>query len=980
MAELTFKSPGVSTREIDVSAPSGITPSGTPAAVVGTSVRGPAFVPVTLATFQDFVATYGPTDGTKFGPLAMREWLRNAGSGIYLKILGIGDGSQRSVDGANAGRVQYAGFVVGNQLPQAGGIVAANPYATSGGAPGRTFLLGAYMSESAGSTYFSRAGLQTSSAAVPIIRGVIMAPSGVAVTLQSGSVGVTTAQVESTTIYGTTTGSVDTTASGRDQFILLLNGHKNTSQYPNIVTASFDPTSPNYFGQILNTDPLKLEEAGHYLYTKHDVYDGIAVVTGSGITPTNHIATQEPAAFVVVGSAGHNAGSTTQPNYEGFEDRFRTAFSPWFISQTFGGQPKNIFRVHALDDGSYPNARLKLSIENLTTSRDARSPYGTFDLVVRRFDDTDSNPVILERFSRLSLDPDSDRYISRVIGDRHTYFDFDKRISSQRLVTDGDYPNKSSLIRVEMDPEVSNKTIDATALPVGFRGPYHLVTSGTNLVAGANGTSGITSAIDIIRANQPPIAFRDTITLGVDLKKQASNLFYWGVQFEVKDNPTQPNRTQTHDQSINGFTKFFPYYHSVYLNPFVGDNPGAAMVNGAILDSDLYNNNIFSLERIAVVTGTDGVADPTQWVSASYVRDGSSAGSAPYRFLNVSTDVASLANRPFLKFSTFMQGGFDGVNLFNSAKTNLTDTAISWEIADPSSQGGVSGPTVSAYQKAITILSAKANADIQLLAIPGIRQPAVTDFAIQEIEDRFDALYLMDVQQYDAVNSQITGSGDPSITYTAQNFVARNMDTSFAAAYFPDVVMTDPTTNTNLVVPPTVAVLGAFSLNDAVGFPWFAPAGFTRGALQTTLEASVKLNRANLDTLYDADINPIVAFPGQPTVVFGQKTLQQAQSALDRVNVRRLLIDLRRQVRQIANGFLFEPNRAETLARFQAAVQPVLATVQAQRGVERYKVVIDTTTTTQVDVENNTIRGKIFVQPTRSLEFVSLDFVVSNSI
>jgi len=113
-------------------------------------------------------------------------------------------------------------------------------------------------------------------------------------------------------------------------------------------------------------------------------------------------------------------------------------------------------------------------------------------------------------------------------------------------------------------------------------------------------------------------------------------------------------------------------------------------------------------------------------------------------------------------------------------------------------------------------------------------------------------------------------------------------------------------------------------------------------------------------------------------VVFGQKTMLAAQSALDRVNVRRLLIEIRRRVRRIANTFIFEPNREETLSRFSAAVNPVLQQIQAQRGVSRFKVQIDTTTTTQADVENNTVRGKIYVQPTRSLEFVSLDFVVTN--
>ena len=207
----------------------------------------------------------------------------------------------------------------------------------------------------------------------------------------------------------------------------------------------------------------------------------------------------------------------------------------------------------------------------------------------------------------------------------------------------------------------------------------------------------------------------------------------------------------------------------------------------------------------------------------------------------------------------------------------------------------------------------------------------------------------------------------------------RNLNTSFGAAYYPDVVMQDPTTLTNVVAPPTVAVLGAFALNDTVAHPWFAPAGFTRGALPRVLETQVKLNRTNLDDLYEVDINPLTSFPdSNGVVVFGQKTLLAAQSALDRVNVRRLLIEVRRRVRRIANTILFEPNRETTLARFSAAVNPVMQQIQAQRGLDRYKVQIDTTTTTQADVENNTIRGKIYLQPTRSLEFVSLDFVVTN--
>ena len=176
-------------------------------------------------------------------------------------------------------------------------------------------------------------------------------------------------------------------------------------------------------------------------------------------------------------------------------------------------------------------------------------------------------------------------------------------------------------------------------------------------------------------------------------------------------------------------------------------------------------------------------------------------------------------------------------------------------------------------------------------------------------------------------------------------------------------------------------VLGGLSLNDKIGHPWFAPAGFSRGRLESSIQQNVNLNQDNLDLLYGTDINPIRSHPQNPEagiVIWGQKTLQQATSALDRVNVRRLLIDLRRKVKAVAHTFLFEPNREDTLAKFSAQVTPILANVQAQRGVSRFKVQIDTSTTTQADVENNTIRGKIFLQPVKSLEFVELSFVVAN--
>ena len=1008
MAELTFRSPGVSTREIDLSGPRPTGPQGTPAAVVGTAEKGPAFVPVTFASYRDFAVKFGNTDGEKFGPIAIAQWLANRQAGTYLRVLGVGDGKARASDGS----VTNAGFVVGESLPQANGNVGTNVHANTGGVGnGRTYFLGCFMSESAGSTVFSEAGL-TGDKAHSIIRGVLLAASGVVPFLSStvesdNSPNATAAATgvpssEGGSDAGALIGTVDTSSQ---EFVLLLNGLKQTDdEGKNIITASFDPQASNYFPNVLNTDPLLVESQGHVLYRHYDVYSAYAQITGSGFAGSLGApaiaGNLEQAAFIVTGSAARNTAGAEVPNFEGFRDRFQHAFSPFVVSQKFGGSAKNLFKIHCLDDGVYPNHRFKVSVENIQKSSNPDVKFGKFDVVVREFGDDDRNLRVIEAFRGLSIDPNSERYIARVIGDLNTFYDFDQRPGSQKVAVEGKFPNASNLIRVEMNAEVDDGEIDQTALPIGFRGLNHLVTSGTTaagntMLASTGSLSGVTvyvsSSLFSGTPVEPPVPFRRNVAVGLDTAKRSDARLYWGAQFEALDSLTLPNKNnapQLQRSPLAAFTNYFGTYHVGSQNPSVGGNEGTPDDGGVVLDADAFNNNLFTLENVQVVTTSLDVVGSKEWQAALYRRNSTLASSLtlndattqPGRFLNVEKDFGDIASKQFFKFSFPVQGGFDGVNIFDEDKSQLLDVAIKREISDSTAQGGVNGPTVAAYRKAVDILEERSDVEIQLLAIPGIRQPQVTDYAIDAVENRFDALYIMDIPTRDAENNEITGSvGLPNVTNTVNAFSSRPLDSSFAAAYFPDVVVTDPTTNTNVQVPPSVAVLGAFGLNDAVAFPWFAPAGFARGALAAS-EVAVKTNRANLDALYDARINPITVFPGQggPTI-FGQKTLQAAESALDRVNVRRLLIEIRRQVRQVANTFIFEPNRETTLARFSGAVTPILNRIQQQQGVDRFRVQIDTTTTTQADVENNTVRGKIFLQPTRSVEFISLDFVVSNA-
>lgn len=1001
MAQLRFGSAGVTAREIDLSAPVKQAPTGVPAGVIGTATRGPAFVPITVGLLDDFYAKFGATDGKKFGPLAVVEWLRNAGSVTYIRVMGIGDGRKRVTDGNVAGSVNSAGFVVGEKLArESDGTLFRNDYANLGGPLGRTFLLGCLMSESAGSTIFSSAGLHDFGqdvAALPIIRGVLMTPSGVIARLSSSYTANSVAPgatdvADDSTAKGALTGSVVLLDGGnaKQEFVVLLNGHKGTDPlYPNVLTASFDMTAPNYFPNVFNTDPFDIQQAGHYLYAHYDVHPSTAEVTGSGNIITgsvtgSYITGTEELAFLTTSSLGRNVGSSTVPNYENFEDRFGYATTPWITSQRFGGTRYNLFRLHALDAGKDVSNLYKFSIENLVNSTDPNNKYGSFDLIVREFTDRDTDQRPVEAWRGLTLDPNSDRYIAKIIGDAYGFYDFDRTESEQKLVVEGQYENQSNIIRVEVSTNIENFVVDATALPVGVRGAAHLISSGSAPLTAGDEYTWVKNAVT------PPVPFRPNITQGSGAKQTVQTQYYWGYQFEHVTSLATPNGSTLRNKSMQSHVKFFPNFMTNAINFVVSDNNGAVdTTENGIVDVDRFNIGLFTLENLQVVTSSVGTADPNAWEQATYVRNGNIGVDDSAKTRRLETKDFTQSNRRFLKFNFFMQGGFDGTNSFDRDEVALNNNAIRADV-DDENRGQNLGPNVRAFTKAIDIMSNVVATDVQLLAVPGVRTPLVTNYALERTEARFDAMYLMDIEEIDTQGNLIRSGSQPiSVQLTVNDFASRALDNSFGTAYFPDVLMTDPNTETNLFVPPSVHVLGAMALNDAIGHPWFAPAGFTRGALVTALEAKVQLKKENMDALYDVNINPLTAFPGNATsgtnprggvIIWGQRTLQQAASALDRVNVRRLLIDIRRQVRVIANTIIFEPNRETTLAKFSAAVTPRLQRVQALAGLERFRVVIDSSTTTQADIENNTIRGKIFVQPTKTVEFVSLDFVVSNTL
>jgi len=248
-----------------------------------------------------------------------------------------------------------------------------------------------------------------------------------------------------------------------------------------------------------------------------------------------------------------------------------------------------------------------------------------------------------------------------------------------------------------------------------------------------------------------------------------------------------------------------------------------------------------------------------------------------------------------------------------------------------------------------------------LFATTGLGSSQVTSI-INNTQNRGDSIFVCDLYPY--------GAG----AVTTVTAAASALNTSYAASYWPWVQTVDPDSGKNVWVPASTMIGGVFAYNDSVSEPWFAPAGINRGGLSNVIRAEWKLNQSQRDTLYSGKVNPIATFPGVGTVVYGQKTLQTKASALDRVNVRRLLIALKSYISQVAQNLVFEQNSIATRNQFLSQVNPYLASVQQRQGLYAFRVIMDDSNNTPDVIDRNQLVGQIYIQPTKTAEFIYLDF------
>lgn len=994
MAEQTFRSPNFFEREIDQSARQVGGPIGTPAGLIGTSRKGPAFFPITVANFSEFTEKFGDLDFRKYAPYAANEFLKHRSALTFMRVLGAGANTSVGdiAKTAQTDRVVNAGFFVT-------GAAASND--DLGRHTGCVQFLAATHTFTTNETWGYPSFTDNDSFGPTtgnVLRGMVLMASGTRLLVLGGNVAVP----------GNVNGSSpqDLATVTNDHFKLVISSSKGTA-FGNadglpglkIYSASMNPTSDDYFAKLLNNDPEKFSDAGHVLYADFAVdYElattsEVAVLSGSSVTSPN---SGEPT-FSMRDAYGH------------FDTRYKAPKTSWFISQPFGKTEYDLFYFEAVDDGEFANTLYKISISNIRASLDDSNPYGTFTVAIRSWDDSDTNQNVLEQFPNCTLDPFAENYVAKVIGDRKVYFNFDAESEMERrFIIAGKYPNNSNLVRIVMNESVDKGLTPVKSLPFGFRGPSLLKTNDTLTdSAAASYRLGGVGVGSLSASILPPLPFRFKVTRG-DVQTSgfignpgptelSNGSFYWGVKYERTTDPLNSNLTAERNNLLEAYSKL------------IGLGKLDVLVTGS--GADQFNNNKFTLAKVALSNGAttdltssindhmretayvrDAVLDPTDYT----IKDPAMTA----RRITFGTLVAQTSSVDFnrftqyMKFTNLMYGGFDGVNILDKDARRMNDKASSFDtgggadlnyvapgLAYNPNGTGPTNNTVASYLAASNIMLNPMVSSINILAVPGVRESYVTDQILAKAKAYGLALYLMDLAPFDDTSTRLYDDSvaKPDVDKTLAQFSSRGVDNSYAATYFPDVIINDDVNNRRVKVPSSVAAVAALALNDRVAYPWFAPAGFNRAALDFVKNVPVRLSVDDRDALYDARINPIATFPRQGFVIFGQKTLQIKKSALDRVNVRRMLLEIKRVVVGVASRLVFEQDSQDLRDKFNEEAGAFISLVQAQQGIETFKIIMDDTNNTQEDKDLNRLNGRIIVVPTRAIEFISIDFVITNS-
>ena len=407
-------------------------------------------------------------------------------------------------------------------------------------------------------------------------------------------------------------------------------------------------------------------------------------------------------------------------------------------------------------------------------------------------------------------------------------------------------------------------------------------------------------------------------------------------------------------------TSAIPFGHAAYFTPISASAASASLVPAVTfatasatqyggIDLEGNSDNLNYLVAIPTNNGTASIG-----ANVGYYLDSVGQGLSP-----IGSAAADVAQRNFL---VAFQQGFDGQSPtipINKGKAMSATNTQGFDCSTLTASGSVG------YLRQINALSSDTY-DIQMLVTPGLvyqngYHTKLIDKALDMVTDRGDCFYVIDPTHYDGAISDAKDA-------------AASLDSNYSAMYFPWVKTADVNTNKLIAIPPSTLMPAVYAANDRIAHEWFAPAGLNRGGLTGAVAVLSRLTQADRDDLYENKVNPIVQFPGQGIVAFGQKTLQVRPSALDRINVRRLLLTVKKYIASTSRYLVFEQNTSTTRNRFINIVNPYLEAIQQRQGLYAFKVIMDESNNTPDTIDRNFLNGAIYLQPTKTAEFIQIDF------
>ena len=598
---------------------------------------------------------------------------------------------------------------------------------------------------------------------------------------------------------------------------------------------------------------------------------------------------------------GINTSNLTIYNstFDNYLQKWNTPYTPFILSEVRGNKVQRLFRIIPISDGESANKLYKFSFINIKP--DAKE----FDLIIRDFNDFDSNPKVLERWSRLTMDTTSQNFIGRRIG-----------------TLNGDWSLSSSYIMIEMA-----ENFPTDAFPAGFEGFLQR---------------------DYLSAVNPKIIYKTTYSTTELSTSSSLNKAYLGVSdivgidqdlFDYKGQPTSTTYW-------SGFTRGF--HMDVNAS-------GVTVENSSIPN---YRGGLFGMYTPVFDTGCCAFQTDDGLIGTSYEK---------------------LRSR---KFTVVPYGGFDGWDVYRTKRTNtpryvyngsLSTLGIAEGVFENyTTEDGNLGNTSDwyAYYEGIHTFDNPKSTNINVFVTPGITT-LDNDNLIEETIDmietqRADSIYIVTTPDFDSDGNIYTP--DEIVSYIDGLY-----DSSYTSSYWPWVKESDTENYIEVWLPPTLEVVRNIALTDNKAFPWFATAGVDFGTTNS-ISARVKLKQSHLDTLYENRLNPIMTDVDLGILIWGNKTLQIADNALNRQNVRRCLLQARKLISAVSLKLLFGPDDQIAKDRFTSLVNPILESIRKERGLTDFRVVVSQT---NEEIDRNEMSAKLYIKPTRALEYIIIDFIVT---